>query len=956
MDSFQREFKEIQNRSDKAIQSINNGTEWLRKNVKHGASITKIKILEKDLRSINNLLKASKKRPSIAIFGQSQVGKSFLVRTLAKSPKTSKLEVLKGDGTERIDFLQRINPPGGRESTGIITRFSTSFPKLINPAYNFKLELISQLDLAAILVNAYLGNIKEFINDFDRDEIVKMMINLKNTINTNTHEVNADDVYNFNKYIQDTYRDNFIIKAAQSINYFNDLTEILPTLPYNERWKPLSHLWGQNEFLTNLFIDLSETLAKLSFNKVVYTNSDAVENNPALISKEFSDSSNILDVARVKEIYKEEQLPSIAICDQDGNLINLERGKICALIKELHLTLPQDFEAASTTEFLNYTDLLDFPGSKNQETTPESIFNANNAEEKLSAFVRGKVSYLFSMYNRELGISTLLYCMDQNPPEVPDSPFFLRDYVRQYIGEDITQRLNHEKEVMSLLKTHNVSLKVPHLSPLLVAMTKFNVELAGKGDAEKAGEVRVHDAKWFARFQENFCTYMQKPIQDKWIDSWTGTDESFKFLFPIRDPGFSTSIFEGYKLTGSETNIREEAENLIDDMRLSFLNSEVVDKFIFDKNELWDNLLTPNKTGIDYLCKHLSPSSHPANMIAQLNSVLNKAIESSTKVLEGEYQSGNMDEALQTAKKKGANAFMALVKLSNSNNKVLTDYLSEMVVKESEIWRILYEFKLNLKTDGEDGVQKELNDVSEFTNLLNSIGISAEPPINIDKINSELQSFYGVSENELTTIIKDQLGVDLDVFLNPENARKTPSDEFTNLIFEFWMNKLSQVVINVQTQYEVSQSNIEAINSIIGELINANVLNNVRSLMYEAVSETFAVGISEDRFNMLAGSVASILNRFTFSASWLFEDENEKPLINKTEQRIFHEPIEIKADLLMSKETIENSSKKYMSNFTIGVKELFTANVKREYGINNTFDSEANQKIGIIINDLKQIH
>ena len=58
----------------------------------------------KSQRTLKRVLAASSKRPSIAIFGQSQVGKSYLVRAISKSPLTNKLEILKSNSNERKEL------------------------------------------------------------------------------------------------------------------------------------------------------------------------------------------------------------------------------------------------------------------------------------------------------------------------------------------------------------------------------------------------------------------------------------------------------------------------------------------------------------------------------------------------------------------------------------------------------------------------------------------------------------------------------------------------------------------------------------------------------------------------------------------------------------------------------------------------------------------------------------
>ena len=51
-----------------------------------------IKSVGPSSREVRRVVKATLKRPSIAIFGQSQVGKSYLVQNLTKNPRTSRSE------------------------------------------------------------------------------------------------------------------------------------------------------------------------------------------------------------------------------------------------------------------------------------------------------------------------------------------------------------------------------------------------------------------------------------------------------------------------------------------------------------------------------------------------------------------------------------------------------------------------------------------------------------------------------------------------------------------------------------------------------------------------------------------------------------------------------------------------------------------------------------------------
>ena len=60
----------------------------------------------------------------VAVFGPSQAGKSYLISVLAR-PEGEEALIAKFDGAvPEIDFIKSINPLGGEEATGLVTRFT----------------------------------------------------------------------------------------------------------------------------------------------------------------------------------------------------------------------------------------------------------------------------------------------------------------------------------------------------------------------------------------------------------------------------------------------------------------------------------------------------------------------------------------------------------------------------------------------------------------------------------------------------------------------------------------------------------------------------------------------------------------------------------------------------------------------------------------------------------------
>jgi hypothetical protein len=949
MQKINNRFNTIKTKTEKAVLALQDGIKWINTNGDIATKATKVNLLQENKRNLNRVIKATQKRPSVAIFGQSQVGKSFLVRSLAKSPKTSKLEVLNSITNERIDFLQKINPPGGRESTGIITRFSTSKSRNVNPAYPYKVELLSQLDVASIIINGYLEDIQDYNEELDKEEILgKVAIFKSENISLNKTDIHEDEIYDFNDYLINTYKDEYRIKYCQNIDFFNDLIELLPKIAHNRRWELLHYFWGKNEFLTTLFNRLSDTLNDLDFSKVAYVNNKAIINGKK--DPQFSNTTNILDVERVKEIFYQPSLDHLSVCNVEGVITNVAVSEFSALIKELHFEIPNDFKDSEEKSFLLRSDLLDFPGSKSRDKIPESVFNSNIEDAKLSMFVRGKVSYLFYLYNRDIGISTLLYCMDNEPPLVSESPGLLDKWIKRYIGNSPEARYKHQEKVLSLLKSENIKCDVDRISPLLIAMTKFNVELSGKGGAEVLNDPDSHNSKWHARFKENFSNYMSKPVEDKWTENWTSLKDSFKFIFPIRDPGFSGAFFNGYEpLAQLEAELRPEKSGIIADMKTSFMNSKIVSNFIFDKKNLWEELLSPNKTGINYLCKYLEPSSHPINMLTQLQTIYAAAIKSILDILESEHSSGNMDKDLKNAKIKGAMAFTSILSLSNNFDSPLSHYLKQISTTENEIWRSLYEFKFNVQKENEE----ENIDYTKVKSFLTNIGINLESTASKSIVKQELLDFYEVGETDLNDILKSQIGVNIDELLSTKLKSKNNSELFADLVLNHWASKLTSITF--KNDSKSTESNSEVFRTIFSEILKSRSKQNIKNEIVKVIHEELKNGITKEKFNLIASCITSILNRYVFSATWLFSEQESKPIQKQNNLPIFSNESTLNDKSIITKEIIEGTSKKYVSEFSLGVKELFKENVKKEYGIGSDFNSEINAEIGVVIANIQSL-
>ena len=115
----------VQNNIDSLIKNINDSLVWIKKNRPNDYDQKFLQLVDhrRILRRVEN---AAKYNPGIAAFGKSQVGKSYLISCLLQD--NGKPFMVKTNKSE-YNFVFRINPPseegGGRESTGVVTRFSS---------------------------------------------------------------------------------------------------------------------------------------------------------------------------------------------------------------------------------------------------------------------------------------------------------------------------------------------------------------------------------------------------------------------------------------------------------------------------------------------------------------------------------------------------------------------------------------------------------------------------------------------------------------------------------------------------------------------------------------------------------------------------------------------------------------------------------------------------------------
>jgi hypothetical protein len=532
------------------------------------------------LRRVRNksrrLAKAASRPPAIGIFGISQAGKSFLVDSLSKG-ENGRVESMFGN--TRLDFMKHVNPPGGgKEATGLVTRFTRTRSKA--PAdFPVEVELVSEADLIKILWNSY-------IRDFDQEAMTARVEaeNIDEVLRRVGPQrqgapvpgITADDVVDLMDYFDRLSR-----KTSQSLRgaYWPNAIALAPYLLPAARADLFGLLWGGLEQLSDLYLALQAGLAAVDHARSLHCELAALVERDA--GGEFSQAKciNNVDCLRLLDGDGGDPVKVRPVLESgQGAVKPLPRGLLAGITAELRFTLTETPVAA----VLEGTDLIDFPGYRGRlKITDPKRELLSAAEEREDGYhvsdiwLRGKVSYLFERYTEDQEMNALILCAPSTKQsDVQDIGPVLDDWVRTVQGE-----------------TPQIRARRP--SGLLIVTTMWDLRLLPTAN-ETAETLRVAgDAVMHMTF-ERFRTY-------DWVRDWDG--RPFRNLFLTRKPRVESLLF-GMQ-DGAETGVVPSQLGRLAQIRDYFLAGEEVQKHISEPAAAWDAMLAANDGGVDRIVKYL---------------------------------------------------------------------------------------------------------------------------------------------------------------------------------------------------------------------------------------------------------------------------------------------------------------------------------------------------------------
>ena len=561
--------------------------------------------LQKVRNQSRKLARAARRRMCVGVFGPSQAGKSYLVSILA-SRDGRPLQARFADKT--YDFLREINPPGNRESTGLVTRFGLGLSDT-SAEFPVRVRLLTQTDIVKILGNSFLLDFDHQKAEFEGPDgaaIRKRLAELRAKARpTPVGDLESDDVLDLIEYFDTFFAG---VTAELRTDYWREAIDLAPRLSGHDRARLWSILWYDFQPFTDLYITLYEGLQKLAHAP------EALLGMDALIPREKS----IVDVLTLDRLGADADDTLLVRPKQaDGRSspdARLPRSLVCALTAELNVAI-----AEKPWDFFDHTDLLDFPGARSRlklaslEDVAKTKGVAEGANPLRELLLRGKVAYLFQRYSAERELSAILLCIPDGNQEVRDLSDMMTAWIDQTIGATPADRARQK-------------------NALFLVLTKMDREFEQKaGETEESRHLR-----WSARLGNSLVNN----FRGEWPLNWNG--KPFDNTFWLRNPTVIDERLMDYD-GGREKAIADTFAQRATELRRHFVENEDVRRHFADPARAWDEAFRANDGGVSWLVKSLIPVCDPAIKRAQVRGQLEVQIRRLVDRLAGFHSASDGD-------------------------------------------------------------------------------------------------------------------------------------------------------------------------------------------------------------------------------------------------------------------------------------------------------------------------
>ncbi|MEX5573640.1 putative virulence factor [Pseudomonas lijiangensis] len=624
---------------------------------------TKAVTLNRDLHRARNLARSlgrvSTTPMGIGFFGLSQAGKSYLISALAADNKG---QLLTQFGTRSLDFIKHVNPVGGgKEATGLVTRFTRRAEPGKDPQFPVELRLFREVEIAIILANAWFEDfdhqrLNSQITDAHIDALLQRFEDHAAT--QATPGVSSDDVVLLWDYLEHNYPN-----AVRPLNarYWQRVVKLAPMLSVRERAQLFSLLWGGINKMTETYEQLAAALHRLGLAETVFAPISALvsERDGQMIQ-----TNSIINVDILSRLGGSGDSALEVRPTHEGNLgapVSVSRAELAALTNELIFRL--DNEPANA--IVNSVDLLDFPGYRSRQklmsideaSEVDSSGATNNPVAKL--LLRGKVAYLFERYTNEQEMNALVMCTSSfKQSEVVSVGPVLKSWIDKTQGASAQERDGRA-------------------SGLIWALTMCDGFI---GSALNGETVQ------FPESCDNMLklTMIERFGNEEWMKQWGNTP--FKNTYLVRKPRFKTSFID-LAADGEELGFNDSSKVALQALQAAFGNNELVKRHVAEPLDAWQAMLKLNDGGMSRFSSAFTPVANINFKLQRISEQLDDLMVKLLPRLEEYYEAGGEDE--RGKKKAIANLIVRPFATTKHGKYVLGELLAYMAVPEDQL-RDLY--------------------------------------------------------------------------------------------------------------------------------------------------------------------------------------------------------------------------------------------------------------------------
>jgi len=881
----------MENQAQKLIREIDEGLKWIKNNHPEQYEQRFLQLVE-ERRKLRILADAQNFNPGIAAYGQSQVGKSYLMNCILQDG-ANPFMVDAPDGCS-YNFINEINPRGeGGEATGVVTRFSSYSRNREDYRSEFpvRVRTLRMKDIILILCDSYFNDYDDYTTSGEIelkqrcDDLYEKYAKRDNAEGVLT----ADDMLDMKYYL--IRHVNSAQVYSKKIPFFDYLAQIIDKVPVNDYVNIFSILWDNKTEFNNLLCKCINILQRMGFEEYIYlpingvlhhgTNQDTIMSVACLkLLGSTSESKYTTDVYAVNA-----KVPYL--------LGNFSKSEVCTVCSEVVIKIKEEFlnckrkydtrelsletltkiginkdnskNIAETNNILKECDLLDFPGARARGNNKLSRLDDN--ETFMLNFLRGKVAYLFNKYNEEKTINILLFCHHHKNCEVPQIWQLLDKWVADYVGA------TPEMRAKFISKTE--------VAPLFHIGTMFNLSLQTP-DNDDMTEKTAYD-RWISRFIERLSDECFKKKSASWVTTWTGSGQPFQNCYMLRDYKFSERIYSGWKQSGEEEKMIID-RGFYEINREQFIKSNNEHHFFKDAELAFDLASSIGNDGSTYIIEQLKKVAEKIAKAREWQiAEQTKAVgETCYDILHEYFISNDKTEILNENIRKANCIFREMEFTCQSNPEYFGHLLQALQMTEAESFKELHKLvpKLVSIVHGSHTIE-DYELITKRCDYFNGCKTDA------DKWRRLIVSYRFKDRNEAVDYLEKKK-VDAQKLFKHEAIRRSNAAVITDRLLSLWRGKItgSQFSNDFAGNGKVDEI---AISYLVMRIINSSTeLNLAKRIETEIADYVNIMRTADINQDLVADMIATAISDFVMDFGYRYLSDEQINVTQKllTEQHL----------------------------------------------------------------------